>query len=291
MIRRNGQRRRGAPSSSSKPTTEKSKGLKSLTKRAGVVGAPAVVLGPTKADLPRSVHACAEGKYHLSVWRRGQPDAKKCVPFRCKSWRHEGECREMREAIDTWRIKQALEREVEAHGLGALLWGVLTFDQRKYADLYKAFELLGRNWQSLRQAVERKFGAVLGHVSTVEAHRSGWPHLNVILVSPGLGAAMEAEPRKTLKWWKSRAVSCGLGKVASLEAVRLPDKVAAYIAKLSTEVGGDEDGSGQVPVNAPPHFRRLRASQGFLPPPPKNPEWTGELVRAPLPAGTPVRSW
>lgn len=265
---------RGTLSSSNGKPAKEEREDKSLTPERGVTGAPdfAPVGGPPRQL--RSVVACADGKWHLKVWRRSSPNQKKCLPFKCKSWRHAGDCRQAREEADRWRVTQALRRDSTAYGRAALIWGVLTIDRKDYVDEFEAFERLRRAWQSMRQAVERKHGAIFGHVSTVEVHRSGWPHLNVVLVSPGLGAALSEKPKATLRWWRSHARACRLGRVASLEPVKSPEGVAKYIAKIS---------DAQVPLNAPSHFRRLRASQGFLPPLPKNPDWTGELVAEPLP--------
>jgi len=51
--------------------------------------------------------------------------------------------------------------------------------------------------------------------------------------------------------------------------------MAAYTVKLAGEMGK----ACQVPLNAPRHYRRLRASHGLLPPRPKNPDITGRLTR------------
>jgi hypothetical protein len=65
--------------------------------------------------------------------------------------------------------------------------------------------------------------------------------------------------------------------------MREANAMAGYLVKLARELTGAAV-KDQVPVNAPSHFRRLRASQGLLPPPYKNPEITGALHLEPLEA-------
>ncbi len=96
------------------------------------------------------------------------------------------------------------------------------------------------------------------------------------------------------------AMKAGYGKVMWLEPIYDRGGIAGYMQKLSDVLIGDkkrEDdrykkaaaelvgaakkgfAQNQIPMEAPPHFRRLRASQGLLPPVKKDPEITGELVQ------------
>ena len=59
--------------------------------------------------------------------------------------------------------------------------------------------------------------------------------------------------------------------------------MAGYLTKLARELTGAGVKS-QVPVNAPRHFRRIRASAKLLPPRKKNPDITGILHKMPLPS-------
>jgi len=75
--------------------------------------------------------------------------------------------------------------------------------------------------------------------------------------------------------------------MASIEQARSKNAVAGYVTKLATELGGlpaEVTKTSQAPVNAPSHFRTLRSSKGFLPPRYKNPDVTGCLIKARLPA-------
>jgi hypothetical protein len=57
--------------------------------------------------------------------------------------------------------------------------------------------------------------------------------------------------------------------------------MAGYLVKLTRELTGAGP-KNQIPVNAPRHFRRLRASKGLLPPRKKNDHVTGALVKIPI---------
>jgi hypothetical protein len=54
------------------------------------------------------------------------------------------------------------------------------------------------------------------------------------------------------------------------------EAIAGYLTKLSRELTGAGP-KGQIPIDAPRHFRRLRASRKTLPPRRKS-DWTGRLV-------------
>jgi hypothetical protein len=79
-----------------------------------------------------------------------------------------------------------------------------------------------------------------------------------------------------------RAIVSGWGTHSSAEQVRSTGAVSNYfvdIAKHGHEHAHELAKLTQLPLNAPRHFRRLRAGKGFLPPVHKNPDWTGALVR------------
>jgi len=129
----------------------------------------------------------------------------------------------------------------------------------------------------------------------VEAHRSGWPHVNLMLYSPELAAALESARIAQLECGATaresvllcdellrHAKETGWGPQSTAERARSRDAVTGYITKLSGEAAqtaGELSKITQTPLSAPQGFRRLRAGKGFLPPRHKNPEWTGTVVR------------
>lgn len=246
--------------------------------------------------LPRYVQACAANAWHVHTWKQsavtGEISNEKRSPYRCHSWRHEGDCRRWRAAQNFARVSKALE----PHRPQNVVMMVLTLDPAEWKDRWEAFAELSRCWSSLRKAITRAYGDN-DWVGTVEVHRSGWPHMNVVMVSPQLGDAVAHDAKGTLEWLKRHAVSCGFGWRCSIEQASSKRAVAGYIVKVAGEIESaaspDADGRmvgevvklSQLPVESKRHFRRLRSSVKFLPPPFKNtdPEITGALVRQSAP--------
>jgi hypothetical protein len=181
-----------------------------------------------------------------------------------------------------------------------VLYLVLTFPRRgelAFGSKWDAFAGLHRAWRRLYFGMRRAWPGVR-YVSTVESHRDGWPHLNVVLVSDEIAAAVRRWRRDHPSWSREGlAVSvgrelfgdsltrAGFGRRVWLEQPRSVDRLAAYAAKLAS-VGSAEAAEiakpGQVPIDAPVGFRRLRSSRGFLPAVKcrGDSEWTGRLVHA-----------
>jgi hypothetical protein len=163
--------------------------------------------------------------------------------------------------------------------LGAFEWAERTTKKGKLVRYKKA--LLSNQW-----------------VATVEAHRSGWPHVNMMIWSPVLAeylrrdrAEREAEGERgrnasLMNPELSRLLTGddgrGWGIQSTAEAAKTPDAVVSYIVKLAGEAGavvGELAKLSQLPTMAPERFRRLRSGKEFLPPRRKNPAYTGTLVR------------
>lgn len=242
--------------------------------------------------VPKSVTACQDKRWHLELTHKAT-GARQRVRFRCKSWRCH-ECRRGVAAVDFARISGALAGVPESE----CLFLVLTLDQRADAargmTKQQAFgDVLVRRVQSLIQWIRRNHDRGARYVLTVEQHRSGWPHVNVILHAPELARLLELEGRQdglAPEWLRDVAVSCGLGRQLWAETPRTSGKrLAAYIVKLAHQetltVAGEVAKLSQVPVTAPRGFRRLRSSPGFLPKRMKLAEYAGKLHRKPLEAG------
>lgn len=261
-----------------------------------------------------SIHACIHKKWIVKRWKRGaggvaglvaaeQAGEVRRTPFKCRSGRHAGECRKARAAENYGRIKKALAPVPVEH----VSFAVLTLDQGAFRregepaaqSRYRAFRELNSRWTPLRKRLVRRFGG-MHFVCTVEEHRSGWPHLNVLIVNAALGLLCRSDgwvassieshfDRKLLEM----VTACGFGRVLTVEGARSKEAVGQYIAKLASEVESPatvDPVSGQLiaevtkitqaPVHAPRHFRALRSSQRFLPPARPPSEWTGVLADA-----------
>ena len=212
------------------------------------------------------------------------------------------------------------------------------YSGQPWSDVTAAYKALGKMTRATLQRIGREWGPEtalersgrskqlrtvrkLGNrwVSVVEAHRSGWPHVNLLVWCPELAAKLAAERAERLEdpeladavalardAWKNgeplpRAVrelarqatvlgrelgelaaDCGWGLQSTAEAARSSEAIAGYVVKLA----GQHDASvgelakiTQAPLNAPERFRRLRSGKGFLPARYSDETITGCMVR------------
>jgi hypothetical protein len=132
-------------------------------------------------------------------------------------------------------------------------------------------------------------------VATVESHRSGWPHMNVVLWSPELADWLAFEKKEKLDdhitadsarfvsgHLADIVVNSGWGVLSTAERANSRDESLSYICKCA---GKTEESIGeiakltQLPLSAPFRFRRIRSGVGFLPKRRKSEAVTGTLVR------------
>jgi hypothetical protein len=133
------------------------------------------------------------------------------VPYRCKSWRHPGECREYARHLLFARTMAGLEKL----GKDTLMLMVLTLPKGSHKTNEEAFKAIGPMWSAVAERLKRKWGEHLGYrtvkrkyktrhgevregteqrevkrslpyVATVEVHASGVPHMNIVLSSEQL---------------------------------------------------------------------------------------------------------
>jgi hypothetical protein len=242
----------------------------------------------------KSVHACERESWSLLSWPKGAVDletgelkvnaeARPGVrPFLCGSWRCR-RCARIRGASDFVRAREAILKR------SWWVYVVLTFDPAGYRDPWSAYNAAGTCWdRHLRQSLRRR-GGKLEYFQTVEAHRSGWPHVNLMLSGADLRAWVEELgvvqreittpqgrtriallPRRWRKRLRSAAMRAGFGKVCWAEVVspERSESMAGYLLKLARELTGGVGGKKgeQSPIGAPKGFRRIRASRGLLPP-------------------------
>lgn len=294
--------------------------------------------------IPRHVAACQHSselreRWFVWTWNRTSTEKQTRIPYSCNSWRCDV-CRRHEAAVTFARIKQAAA-PLDPSGWCFL---VLTLDREGYfsgqpwTDVNAAYralskmsrktlKLIGREWgpetRLERSGRSKKLRTVraLGNrwVSVVEAHRSGWPHVNLLVWCPELAEELRRERDDRLEdpeiadavalaqdaWSRREPVpaairerarqatvaagsilelleAAGWGRQSTAEAARSSEAIAGYVVKLA----GNHDASvgelakvTQCPMNAPERFRRLRSGKGFLPPRETNPEVTGCLVR------------
>jgi hypothetical protein len=258
------------------------------------------------------VQACANnGGRSLAVWTfsRSNPDKKTRQPFKCRNWRCTGnnaECAAFDRKLTYARIREAIDRDkLSADGW---VFAVLTVDregtfsgQKRWRDADEAYREISRMSRKLLEklrAWQRKQGMrPIGRewVAVVEAHRTGWPHVNFMIWSPELAEYVEREGAALGPEWQrlgfhkdtlppelmTIARSAHWGTTSTIARARSQDSVINYMAKLAGEAGqalGEIAKLTQLPRNAPQKFRRLRAGKSWLPPRRKNPDITGSVL-------------
>lgn len=244
--------------------------------------------------VPKGVEACLSNAWHIRAKKKGGSEAEgeSLFPFRDKTWRCPN-CRRQVAAVDFARIQEALQPipiEELLYFVGTLPKGEL---QRAGMRKEVAYDLLWRKVQSLVQWLKRRYRkGKVRYVLTVEQHKDGWPHVNIIFHCPGFAAELAQDKqwarsteKRAPRWLKEALVRVGLGPVAWVERPHTKDSLTGYIVKLAHHgtLTGEITKLHQLPIAAPPRTRRLRSSQGFLPKRKKQEGWTGELVKKPLP--------
>lgn len=222
---------------------------------------------------PQGVTACRNGSWTLELIRISTGEIKR-AKYTCRSWRHEGDCRRWKGSQDFRRIESALKSR------RGWVYVVLTFDRgnRTSEDKRAAYKRITLALQHLRTWLKRQYEGRVEYISLVEQHADGWPHVNVLIHQPGLVAAANADWQATRQAVMASAVRCGFGFRLWLEPVKNDQAIAGYFVKLCHEASK----LNQAPISAPRKFRRLRASQGLLPPRFKDPDVTGQLVKRPI---------
>lgn len=262
--------------------------------------------------VPKHVRHCHAGTgardWYIYTWRLDDPENRIRIPYSCNSWRCPA-CAPHEAAVLFRRLTDAC-RSLDPRGF---VYVVLTLDQkgyydkslhgwRKYRDLKEAYRELGKQSQSflyrLRRWMKRNGMRVLKNewFAVVEAHRTGWPHLNLVLYSPELAEFLDRDQADrrgtgmpladvTLLTGELRdaAMGAGWGARSTAERARSRDALAGYVTKLagfSEATAGEIAKITQAPTAAPPRFRRLRSGKGFLPERHGTSDgWSGALVR------------
>jgi len=268
----------------------------------------AVSVAAAAGVLPKHVQNCNGGagarSWWLYTWKRNDPTKKLRVPYNCASWRCP-HCARYEASVTFARIKAACE---PLSGDGFVFF-VLTLDREGYysreagrwKNVTEAFKDIGKLSEKflkrLRRLHKRMGWAPFKSkwVATVEAHRTGWPHLNIVLHSPELAEYLENDrAARERRGFSARdqvlvkdelracVVGSGWGPQSTAERGRSAEALAGYITKLAGVAGstaGEVAKITQAPTQAPERFRRLRSGKNFLPPRIVDPEVTGTLVR------------
>jgi hypothetical protein len=199
------------------------------------------------------VAACHCQAWSLKIWPKDDPRRITKIAFKCRSWRHEGECRLWKGAQDFARIKEGMEKfDYWSHV-------TLTFYQPPGADRIKLYREGVTKWAKLRKRLGREYGK-FRYIQTWERHESGFPHVHLAVSNTKLFERAIGDPKHAFEQYLMLpAVECGFGQVGWLQQIYGRDGMAGYLTKLARELTGSGK-DYQIPDNAPPRFRRLRAS-------------------------------
>jgi hypothetical protein len=226
---------------------------------------------------------------------KGEPAKARPYPYRCRSWRHEGECRLFKGAQDFARISEAIRE----HDNWTFL--TLTFRINEWPEWKDQYIHACSYWSKLRLRFRRclfRRGSKRRHIpyiQTWERHKEKGIHAHILLSNYRMMDAVSEDWHKhggdidkILKdpdTWHSRVLvphctESGFGPRCFAQPLRdgTSEAMAGYLVKLASELVG-ADAKNQIPFDAPPHFRRLRASKGLLPPI-YHGDMTGYLVTA-----------
>jgi hypothetical protein len=174
--------------------------------------------------VPRHVGACHHSPLHherwsIWVWNRGKPEFQTRVPYVCNSWRCEV-CRRHEAAVLFARLKEATA-PLDARGWCLF---VLTLDReghysgKPWLSTDEAYAELGALTRATLARIGRQWGPetrlersgrgqqlrTVRHVgnrwaAVVEAHRSGWPHVNLMVWCPELADELRRERAERLE--------------------------------------------------------------------------------------------
>lgn len=255
--------------------------------------------------LPRHVQHCAgtgSRDWWIYVWDPKNPALVTRTPYMCNSWRC-SVCRRHEASIAFARTKAAFEA-IEGYDPRRLGFFVLTLDRDGYysgeawkdeREAYAALSAMARKFlKRLRRLAARDGIDWDGRqwVATVEAHKSGWPHYQLLIYLPAEWVGeLPTENGFRIGWSslqddiRAHAQASGWGKRSSFERARDEGAAVGYLidtaGKHEHSVGkvrGELLKLTQLPTNAPARFRRLRSAPKFLPPRVKGTK-TGTMVR------------
>lgn len=229
------------------------------------------------------VAKCELDRWLIQTWPRDNPDNITDIPFRCRSWRHTGECAQWRAKSDYARIVEGMSKHEH--------WShvVLTYHNWDGRELTQLWRQSLSNWAKLRKRLKREYKDYK-YIQTWEVTRKGCPHCHMAIASPHIQGLAERIPqhldilaRKAIGQRNfdtilgHHATDCGFGPKGFIEPIWGQEGFVLYLEKLKRELTMSASKS-QSPLEAPRHFRRMRASVGLIPPPHKDESLTGHLL-------------
>jgi hypothetical protein len=246
--------------------------------------------------LPRHVLNC--GKWGLYFWRADGAGPLHRTKYACQSWRCK-HCQRHEAHVLFARAQEAFEKlELPPE---STMFMVLTFarqGERAPATVNDAYRGISGTWNKfvkrLRRWIEWMGWDPLRNewIQTIECHRNGWPHVNVVFSHPQLAEWLREERASKAKvlvcggCGENECLACradrllpphlrvmaqasGFGPQSTLEIANSSDAALGYIVKVAAkhdQTLGEVAKLTQLPTMAPGRFRRSRSGKRFLPP-------------------------
>lgn len=249
----------------------------------------------------KGVNACEHG--HFSIALRPPPGEGPGfrLPFKCKSRNHPGACQMAWRALLFARLRSP-ESWLMRTDPRELVFLTVTLPGRDHSerDPDELHREIGSRWNVLRGWLARraKFRGdeqAMGYVWVRESHRSGVPHLHLVVRSRALadevreahhelmsmgadGDALTIAPRA----WRDAGQRAGFGTRMDASVVRSVDAISGYV----TKVVGELTKASQLAAT-PTKVRCYGSSRGFIPRRYKREGWTGWLEATSNP-GVPI---
>ena len=202
---------------------------------------------------PERVRLCESGRVRAR-WRDRLTQEEFETPLRCRSFRCRrcGHRRGLDDAADIRAVLDAWGRE----GLHAA-FAVLTFPRKRFrgglAGRMQCWETLPRAWNRLRHRLRRR-GLLGPYFTVMEAHRDGWPHVNLVIAGP-IGALVAAGRwREVRRVMVREAKASGFGFEVWVSQRVAGKQLAGYLSKYLTK-------PEQVPAQGPRGLHRVRLSR------------------------------
>lgn len=267
-------------------------------------------LAELRAVIPRHVERCWNNgcrSDYLYTFDKRAPAKKTRVRFRCGSWRchgNGGECARFSRHQLYARVLEAIKRDkLKPRGF---VFMVLTVDQKGWESAEDAFKDISRMhrefFAKLRTWMKRQGMRPIGRewMATVEVHRNGFPHLNILVWSPELAAYIEREQAREAERLAEQNKEYDIPKTlfppeilalarrahwnvrCTAERARNYRQVVNYAAGVAGDAGrviSEIAKLTQLPMNAPQRFRRVRTGKSWLPPKRRDPNRTGGIFR------------
>lgn len=237
-----------------------------------------------KDHVPRHVANCR--KWGLWFWKVAQPSTVTRAAYSCGSWRCP-HCKAHEAHVLFARAQEAFQ----PLPTDSVAFAVLTFARRGEAapaTINDAYREIGTRWnwflKRLRRWVLKQGWEPLKNewIQTIECHKDGWPHVNVVFSHPQLVEWLrerkdarqllgDSEQRAAILLpavLRDMAVECGFGAQSTLEVANSTDAALGYIVKIAgkhDQTIGEVAKLTQLPTMAPGRFRRCRSGKNFLP--------------------------